>query len=442
VWSLGRDLIVVWPFMGIHKPAIETPRDSPQKSDQQVRKLTGIQDLQMRDIRRTVATGLGRLKVSPVTISRVLDHTLQGVGLSPAIRRLTLGVPENRLFHIMRNRAESGTGKGEPLALLQSRLPPSWRVLGKPFASTLTLRAPDGSTARLPVLRRKSLDPRDVVILGRSPQETLAGTLVTAPFLSRRTRELLTQAGASYADASGNLRIVLDKPGLYVETEGAQKDPRRERRPLVSLKGPAAARVVRALCDVRPPYGVRRLAEIAKTAPSSVTRVVGLLEKEALVTRRSRDQITEVDWAGLIQRWAQDYQVLSSNEAVTLLAPRGLAALTDGLRAFKGRIAVTGSLAAALRAPVAPARIAMLYVDDPSRAAKSLGLRPAEAGANVMLLRPLDDVAFARTWVEEGVTHAALSQVAVDLLTAPGRAPSEGEELLGWMKKNPNAWRT
>lgn len=53
---------------------------SPQKSIQRVRKLTGIADLQMRDIRRTAATGLGRLKVSPLTISRVLDHTLQGVG--------------------------------------------------------------------------------------------------------------------------------------------------------------------------------------------------------------------------------------------------------------------------------------------------------------------------------------------------------------------------
>jgi DNA-binding transcriptional regulator YhcF (GntR family) len=314
-------------------------------------------------------------------------------------------------------------------------------VFGAPSASSLTLRAPDGSTARLSVLRRKALDPRDVLTLTRSTRD-LAGTLATAPFLSRRARELLEQAGASYADGTGNVRIVIDKPGLYVETEGAQKDPGRAPRPLASLKGPAAARVVRALCDVRPPYGVRRLAQIATAAPSSVTRVVSLLEKEALVTRASRDQITEVDWAGLIQRWAQDYQVLSSNEVLTLLAPRGLATLADDLRTFKGRMVVTGSLAAAQRAPVAPARIAMLYVEDPSRVAKGLGLRAAEAGANVMLLRPLDDVAFTRTWVAEGVTYAALSQVAADLLTAPGRAPSEGEELLAWMKKNPDAWRT
>ena len=53
---------------------------SPQKSIQRIRQTTGIRDLQMRDIRRTVATSLGKLKVPPVTISRVLDHTIQGIG--------------------------------------------------------------------------------------------------------------------------------------------------------------------------------------------------------------------------------------------------------------------------------------------------------------------------------------------------------------------------
>jgi integrase len=53
---------------------------NPQKSIQRIREITSIGDLQMRDIRRTVATGLGKLKVSPVTISRILDHTIQGAG--------------------------------------------------------------------------------------------------------------------------------------------------------------------------------------------------------------------------------------------------------------------------------------------------------------------------------------------------------------------------
>ncbi len=68
-------------------------------------------------------------------------------------------------------------------------------------------------------------------------------------------------------------------------------------------------------------------------------------------------------------------------------------------------------------------------------------LRLAESGGNVMLVRPFDAVAFARTWADQGLTYAALPQVAADLLTSPGRAPSEGEELLAWMEKNPGAWR-
>jgi integrase len=51
---------------------------SPQKSIQRVRERTGIKDFTMRDIRRTVATGLAELGVTANIISKVLDHTLPG----------------------------------------------------------------------------------------------------------------------------------------------------------------------------------------------------------------------------------------------------------------------------------------------------------------------------------------------------------------------------
>jgi hypothetical protein len=264
---------------------------------------------------------------------------------------------------------------------------------------------------------------------------------VTAEFLSPRTRQLLGEAGASYADASGNLRVVVDRPGIFLEAEGAQKDPGRVPRPLASLKGPAAARVVRALCDFRPPYGVRRLAEIAQTAPASASRVVSLLVREALIERGPQDEIRGVDWAGLLRRWTQDYLFLSSNDVTMFLDPRGLPSFSAKLRNLKARSAVTGSLAAVRRAPVASSRLAAVYVDDPEATARALALRPAESGGNVALVRPLDLVAFARSWEEEGVRYAALSQVAADLLTSSGRGPSEAEELIAWMTKNADAWR-
>ena len=72
----------------------------------------------------------------------------------------------------------------------------------------------------------------------------------------------------------------------------------------------------------------------------------------------------------------------------------------------------------------------MLYVDNLGSAAAALKIRPTETGANVMLLAPFDNVVFERIWKDGGLTLVAASQVAVDLLTSPGRAPSEAEAIL------------
>ena len=123
-----------------------------------------------------------------------------------------------------------------------------------------------------------------------------------------------------------------------------------------------------------------------------------------------------VDRAALIHRWAQDYEVLTSNDACGYLDPRGLDNLTRGLSelSIRGKYALTGSIAANRIAPIAPARLAMLYVDNVESAAAALKLRPTETGANVMLLAPFDDVVFERTWKDGGLTFVAASQTAVD----------------------------
>jgi len=78
----------------------------------------------------------------------------------------------------------------------------------------------------------------------------------------------------------------------------------------------------------------------------------------------------------------------------------------------------------------------MLYVENVESAGAALKLRPAETGANVMLLSPFDDVVFERSWKDGGLTFVAASQAAVDLLTSPGRAPSEAEAILERLSGN------
>ena len=109
--------------------------------------------------------------------------------------------------------------------------------------------------------------------------------------------------------------------------------------------------------------------------------------------------------------------------------------MLDGLRGLSG-YSITGSLAASRHSALAPPRLATVYAEKPEELAEALGVRPADARANLRLLRPYDPVVFERTWAEEGLVFAALSQVAADLLTSPGRGPSEGEELLRWMQEN------
>jgi hypothetical protein len=83
----------------------------------------------------------------------------------------------------------------------------------------------------------------------------------------------------------------------------------------------------------------------------------------------------------------------------------------------------------------------LLYADEPSALAGELEVRPTEAGANVALATPFDPVVYERTSNKNGVTIAALSQVAADLLTSPGRGPNEGEALMEWMREHEDDWR-
>jgi len=59
----------------------------------------------------------------------------------------------------------------------------------------------------------------------------------------------------------------------------------------------------------------------------------------------------------------------------------------------------------------------------------------------VLLAAAAYDVVFDRCVDVDGMRYAAPSQVVVDLLTGPGRSPSEGQALLEWMEGDEDAWR-
>jgi hypothetical protein len=345
----------------------------------------------------------------------------------------------------------------EIMAFIGARLPAGWKKRSFAVSSrgekgfrpgfVCEIREPGGKVSRLMIEARSSLEPRDVPFL----KERLAGyvraagpnavPLIASSFLSRSVRRRLAEAGISYADGTGNMRIVSASPALYIETPGADRNPDRTERPARSLKGAKAGRIVRALCDAMPPFSTRKLAGSVGVNAGYLSRVMGFLESEGLIERRRRGPIVMVHWRRLIERWAEDYSFSGSNRVVLYLEPKDIATLPRRLTSAAKRLAVTGSAAAAAVAPVAPTRLVTAYVESPENVARELGLRPAESGGNVLLAEPYDPVVFEKTSEAAGVRLAALSQVAVDLMTGPGRGPAEAQALLDWMQKNESAWR-
>lgn len=327
-----------------------------------------------------------------------------------------------------------GDGRGDG-----SGRPKRWRP-----DAVAEVTSPDGTTGRLLIEVKQQSSPRviDQVRAAYGAGLRIDPAVVVTSFAGRRIREILTEAGIGYFDTTGNIRVSLDRPALFVATTGSERDPNVEPKPLRSLKGSAAGRVVRALCDFKPPYGIRDLGERSNIPAPTVSRVVDLLDKDALVERETRGPVVRADPAPIIRRWVQDYGLTKSNGTAAYLAPRGVPWLRERLVAWNGRYAATASLAVPDTLRVAPAMLAVIYVDSFADAAAALDLREVDAGTNVLLVESFGRMAMERTRMMDGLRCAALSQTAADLLTSPGRGPSEGEELLEWMEGNQDAWRT
>jgi len=324
--------------------------------------------------------------------------------------------------------------------VLRQRLPPGWTVTqsDKDAQNDLALSAPDGRTLFVEVKGARRLEPKAALEMARRWQkEPPALLVVVAPYLSPRTREVLAENDLAYLDLAGNVRLVAAEPGLFINTTGAAQNPNREERPARSLKGDKAARVVRRLIDIAEFPGVRALADATRVNAGYVSRVLALLENEA-IAERAPNRSVSIRWDVLLRRWAQDAPLSTRGDVATFIDPRGLQNVLGNLKMVH---AITGSVAAAKIAPVAPSRLVTIYVNHIPDAAQLLGLREVDSGANVCLIAPRDSFVFERTVTRDGLTYAAPSQVAADLLSSPGRGPAEAEALIEWMKAHEEVWR-
>jgi hypothetical protein len=338
---------------------------------------------------------------------------------------------------------------------LTRRLPSSW-VLEKqpaaedPEAADLLIKSPgSGSQALILVEVKSSVSPRDVEALMGGPWRRWRRRmgnqpiLFVAPYIGPRVRELLAQENVSYLDLTGNTRINLDYPGIFIETQGASRDP-RSAKPRSGIRGAKAGAVVRVLVDAEPPYTGTEIARAANINEGYLSRILDSLTADGLIDRESFGPVTRVDWPTMLRRRAQALDLFRPTGTFRYVARQGTAALLDRLRdrAASDRLpTITGSFAASRLAPVAAPALLVVYTMIPRELASELELLSAEAGADTVLIRPDNEVAFARAAPNGGLAWAAPSQVAIDCLAGSGRMPSEGEALIGWMEADESRWR-
>jgi hypothetical protein len=295
-------------------------------------------------------------------------------------------------------------------------------------------------------VQRASRQIQELAMLAKNSQPMIVGK-----FLSPPVQEWLRKANISFADATGNFSLVDPNKLLFIQSDmGAKtnpwKGPGRERS---TLKGEAASRVVRGLIQLEPPYSLPKLIKVIGSSNGVTYRVVEYLEKQGLLVRdevetnkRVTSKITKVDWQGLLEAWAKDYSFNEYNAVTSYMDSRGIDEVLRKLRNINSSVyAITGSVAASNYEKYAESKQLRIYAKNAEKLAEELKLVEVESGVNVQIATTQYKSVFENTRIMSNLNLVAIPQIAVDLLSGPGRNPSEGKAIMKWMKENEEKWR-
>jgi len=337
---------------------------------------------------------------------------------------------------------------------VRAALPDGWqaKLVGHAPGATLRIRSRAGQEAFFPVLVA-SVNPSSIAEIASvaatrtEPDGAQAGFVVLAPYLSKPARGALERAGLGYADTTGWVRLVSDRPMIAITGTGADRSPTTDkRRQTLTLKGVSAGRIVQALLSAVPPIGVRELAGAAGVSPGAVSKTLPLLAIEGAIRRDEDGKVVSVDRRLVLNRWTLNYNILRSARSVRyFVALRGLDKAAAALAEQAG-VVFTGPQAAVAYLPdgvtpsLPPTQIFCYALDV---APASLGLEEVgPSSANVIVIRPQDTTLLGNPAVIKGHLVAPLPLVLADLLTLPGRYPQQAEALMDALALTDSAWRS
>jgi len=338
---------------------------------------------------------------------------------------------------------------------LAALLPPTWDVeleAGPPeIDGYFVVRSPQGAVARFLVEAKAGQIAGSAAMVSRAlmlARTTALAPLVVTSYAGAALRRMCEENDVNYLDLTGWAWIRADSPAIALMTTGAERDPRPARPATITrLNGAGAGRAIRALLDSRGPGGVRALAERAEVTPGTVSKLLKALDAEAVVERGPTGQILSIRKRDLVERWTRDYKFLRTNRVGWFLAPRGVRQAVERAATGDPNLVATGSVALRRYLPDQQVPITALsqfaaYVPDLDDGSRLLGLVPTDrATANVILAVPYDPrLLDIRPTADDRLSVVDVGQTVADLMTLPGRAPEEADQLMRVLAAGDRAW--
>ena len=268
-----------------------------------------------------------------------------------------------------------------------------------------------------------------------------AAPMVSAPFLSERSRALCVESGVGYFDLHGN--AFLQVPGILIDVS-VPGEPPAERRGLKSLFRPKAARILRVM--LRDPERAWRVTELAGAAGASLGHVSNV--RRALLDREWAEELSggvvlsEPD--AVLDAWRAAYRPPDGDVKWLYTSLHG-AALEDAakavfsLRPLHGWAAFASFSAARWIAPYGRTGVEYFQADwtGAAQIAGALGASGVDRGGNVNV-RVLKDWGVLADTIEPapGIICTSPVQTYLDLSVAGERGVESADhlrrEVLSW----------